>query len=90
MGSALQLAKVVMNLVHNAMEASAADDRIVIATDHITLSASRDGYERIAAGNYVRIMVADGGSGIAAADLPRIFGPLFPVKRQAAVAPAWG
>lgn len=80
-GSALQLAKVVMNLVHNAMEASAAGDRIVIATDHITLSTPRDGYERIAAGSYVCITVADGGSGIAAADLPRIFEPFFTRKK---------
>lgn len=80
-GSALQLAKVVMNLVHNAIEASAAGDRIVIATDTITLNAPRDAYERIAAGSYVRITVADGGSGIATADLPRIFEPFFSRKK---------
>ncbi len=80
-GSALQLAKLVMNLVHNAMEASSAGDRIVIDTENITLDDARDGYERIEAGSYVRITVADGGSGIAAADLPHIFEPFFTRKK---------
>lgn len=80
-GSAVQLAKMVMNLMHNAVEASSAGGEVMITTDNLQLSDCRDGYERIAAGNYLRLTISDSGGGIASADLPHIFEPFFTRKK---------
>ncbi len=79
-GSAVHLSKVVMNLLHNGMEAMPAGGEILISTRNISLKLSLDGYERIPAGEYVRISVTDNGTGISSVDLPRIFEPFFTRK----------
>ncbi|MFH0785783.1 MAG: CHASE2 domain-containing protein [Pseudomonadota bacterium] len=79
-GSAVHLSKVVMNLLHNGMEAMPAGGRILISTRNISLNSSLDGYEPIPAGEYVCISVTDNGTGISNADLPRIFEPFFTRK----------
>ena len=80
-GSAVQLSKMVMNLMHNAVEASSAGGEVMVATDNLQLTDSLDGYERIDAGDYLRIIFSDCGGGIASADQPRIFEPFFTRKK---------
>jgi two-component system, cell cycle sensor histidine kinase and response regulator CckA len=79
-GSAVHLSKVIMNLLHNGMEAMPTGGRILISTSNMSLNAPLDGYERIPAGQYARVSVSDNGIGIANADLPRIFEPFFTRK----------
>lgn len=79
-GSAVHLSKVVMNLLHNGMEAMPAGGRIVISTDNVSLPTTFNGYERIPPGRYVCVSVADNGIGIPQADLPKIFEPFFTRK----------
>ncbi len=79
-GSAVHLSKVIMNLLHNGMEAMPAGGRILISTGNVHLDQAVDGYERIPTGEYVCISVTDNGIGIPQADLPKIFEPFFTRK----------
>ncbi|MBI4756889.1 MAG: PAS domain-containing protein [Betaproteobacteria bacterium] len=67
-GSAGQMQQVVMNLVHNACDATAgcAGPRLLVAA-------------RVADGN-VELDFHDNGAGIAPGDLPRLFDPFFTTK----------
>ena len=79
-GSNVHLSKVVMNLLHNAMEAIPANGKIILATGNIDLHRAIEGYEHIPAGIYVCLSVCDNGTGISQADLPKIFEPFFSRK----------
>ena len=79
-GSAVHLSKVIMNLLHNAMEAMPAGGKVIISTGNSSLHTNLDSYEYIPAGEYVCTSVADNGVGIPEADLPRIFEPFFTRK----------
>ncbi len=61
-----QMDQVVLNILLNALQAVGKDGRIGIQT--------------IAAGNSVKIMIADSGPGIPPHVLPRIFDPFFTTK----------
>jgi two-component system sensor histidine kinase HupT/HoxJ len=67
-GHSGQLQQVVMNLVQNACDATAA-----LHAGHLTVSGERDG-------RMVRLHFADDGPGIAAEHLPRLFEPFFTTK----------
>jgi two-component system, cell cycle sensor histidine kinase and response regulator CckA len=79
-GSSVHLSKVMMNLLHNALEAMPAGGRVVISTRNSSLLNSFDGYEYIPAGEYVCTSVADNGVGIPQADIHRIFEPFYTRK----------
>ena len=79
-GSAVHLSKVIMNLLHNGMEAMPAGGRIVVATSNIHLDRPVDGYEHIPSGAYVCLSVTDSGIGIPESDLHKIFEPFFTRK----------
>ncbi len=79
-GSAVHLSKVIMNLLHNGMEAMPTGGRIHVSTCNLRLDTAVDGYERIPAGEYVCMAVEDNGIGIPAAFLPHIFEPFFTRK----------
>jgi two-component system, cell cycle sensor histidine kinase and response regulator CckA len=79
-GSPVHLSKVIMNLIHNALEAMPAGGRVVISTSNTFLDTSLDSYECIPAGEYVCTSVADEGVGIPSADLHRIFEPFYTRK----------
>ncbi|MEW6429416.1 MAG: PAS domain S-box protein [Thermodesulfobacteriota bacterium] len=74
-----QISQVIQNLVLNAREAMAQGGRITISCRNETLNA---GELPLAAGDYVRIDIADQGEGIPAAILDRIFDPYFTTKQQ--------
>ena len=65
-GNPQRLLQVFVNLLNNAMQASEADDRIVVRGR---------GNDR-----YVEVMVEDEGTGIAESNLDRIFEPFFTTK----------
>ena len=80
-GSSVHLSKVMMNLLHNALEAMPAGGRVVISTRNACLLNSFDSYEYIPAGEYVCTSVADNGVGIPQADIHRIFEPFYTRKK---------
>jgi len=80
-GSELNMRKVVMNLVSNAMEAIQGRGRICLTTGRIRFNGtSLKGYEKKLDGEYIRLTVADTGPGIAPKDLERIFEPFYTKK----------
>ena len=79
-GSAPHLAKAVMNLVNNAAEAMSGGGSITITTENLRLESKVNGFETIEPGTYAVFSIKDEGSGIADADLPRIFEPFFTKK----------
>ena len=81
-GSAPHLYKVLMNLVTNAFEAMPHGGQLAIRTATRRLDRPHAGYERVEAGDYVVVRVADTGVGIEARDLPRIFEPFYTKKEM--------
>jgi signal transduction histidine kinase/CheY-like chemotaxis protein len=80
-GAPVQLAKIVMNLLHNAFEANLVAGAVEVATHNRYLDRALEAYERIPEGEYVVLRVTDTGTGIAKDDLRRIFEPFFTKKQ---------
>ncbi|MCK5515263.1 MAG: response regulator [Desulfobulbaceae bacterium] len=78
--SEMHILKVLMNLFGNAMEALAESGSILITTENVNLAEPLVAYERIAAGDYVKVTVADDGPGISAKDFDHIFEPFYTKK----------
>ena len=78
--SEMHILKVLMNLFGNAMEALAESGSILITTENVHLAEPLAAYERIAAGDYVKVTVADDGPGISAKDFDHIFEPFYTKK----------
>ena len=79
-GSSVHLSKVIMNLVHNALEAMPASGSVLLSTRNARLDHSLTSYECIPAGEYVCTSIADNGVGISPVDLHRIFEPFYTRK----------
>lgn len=76
-----QLSQIIMNLAVNARDAMPTGGRLGIETENIFLDPdSAQGFTDLRPGPYVRIAVADTGTGISDADLARIFEPFFTTK----------
>ena len=73
--------QVVINLAVNARDAMPGGGTITITTKHVSVenSVQRD-HDVMPAGEYIRINVADTGSGIAQEDITRIWEPFFSTK----------
>jgi PAS domain S-box-containing protein len=76
-GSAVHLSKVIMNIVHNGIEAMPKGGEMTIKTSEIILNEPLNGHEIIPKGKYVCITVSDRGVGIAQDDLKRVFEPFY-------------
>lgn len=79
-GSAAHLSKLIMNVLHNAIEAMPAGGSLSIATDNVTVESPLVRYEEVPIGKYVRVTVTDTGVGISKEDISRIFEPFYTKK----------
>jgi len=78
--SEMHIRKVLMNLIGNGLEVVGSDGEIKISTENVYLSEPIMAYERIEAGDYVKITIADNGPGISYQDLEHIFEPFYSKK----------
>ncbi len=81
-GSAVHLNKTIMNLISNAAEAQPNGGEIVVSTQSLYMDRPIRGYDRVKAGEYVRLRVMDKGEGISATDLNHIFEPFYTKKKM--------
>ena len=79
-----QLEQIAINLVSNARDAvgQGADGRVTVTLDVLAVGANDLRTGTAAAGDYVRLLVADNGHGIAADIRSRIFEPFFTTKEN--------
>lgn len=75
-----QIGQVVQNIVINAQQAMSNGGTIDIALSNQEIGQEFAGV--LAPGRYLRLDITDGGPGIHAADLGRIFDPYFTTKKQ--------
>ena len=78
----LGLESALLNLAFNARDAMPQGGRITIAVDPVAVDAAQGATLDLAPGDYVKIVVADEGSGIDPATLARAFEPFFTTKAQ--------
>ncbi|HPO19406.1 MAG TPA: PAS domain-containing protein, partial [Rubrivivax sp.] len=80
LGDATQVHQVVMNLCANAVQAMKAGGTLRVTLDRAKLESPRCATRTLPGGSYLRLRVADTGSGIPAELLERIFDPFFTTK----------
>ncbi|MEI7639050.1 MAG: PAS domain S-box protein, partial [Syntrophus sp. (in: bacteria)] len=79
-GSPVHLAKSIINLAANAVEAMPNGGVLKIATANQYLDVPIQGYDKIREGDYVVLTVSDTGEGISERDIKRIFEPFYTKK----------
>jgi signal transduction histidine kinase len=76
-----EVEQVVLNLVINARDATAAGGRILVTTEPVRLAGERrHAHGVVPAGAYARLAVSDSGCGMDAATVARLFEPFFTTK----------
>jgi two-component system, cell cycle sensor histidine kinase and response regulator CckA len=81
-GDRSQIEQVLLNLFVNAWQAMPAGGTLGVATENRDLAEEAARPLGLAAGRYVRIVVADTGEGIDPVIQPRIFDPFFTTKER--------
>ena len=80
-GNATQLHQVLLNLCVNARDAMPQGGQLTLAADNVHLNVEEaQQIPHAVAGEYLMLLVADTGSGIAPDVLPRLFEPFFTTK----------
>ncbi len=80
-----QIGQVIVNLAVNARDAMPSGGRLIIETSNVHLDReflSRQGGERLPAGEYVCLALSDTGTGVPPDVLPKIFEPFFTTKES--------
>ncbi|HQF85670.1 MAG TPA: two-component regulator propeller domain-containing protein [Acidobacteriota bacterium] len=82
-GDRTQMEQVLLNLFLNARDAMPDGGRIRVETQSVNVDGDlvRDTHV-LKTGRYIRLVVADTGTGIDPANLPRVFDPFFTTKAQ--------
>ncbi len=80
-GGAAQLYRAVANLLHNALDAMDGQGELYVKTENYYAEESTLTYQRVPRGEYVKMTVADTGSGIPDDIIQRIFDPFFTTKK---------
>jgi len=80
MGSPVHLAKTIINLIANAVEAMPDGGMLTIATNNQNLDKPVHNYDDVNAGDYVVLSVTDTGEGISGKDIKHIFEPFYTKK----------
>ncbi|MBI5384569.1 MAG: response regulator [Verrucomicrobia bacterium] len=81
LGDATQIHQALMNLCVNARDAMPEGGTLTLAAENFTLdAAAATGTPDAKPGNYIRVSVADSGTGIHPEHLDRIFDPFFTTK----------
>ena len=81
-GSAIHLAKTVMNLAYNAAEAISGTGQVKITTANRYVDTVKEGYDSISSGDYAVLTIEDTGSGIPTEDIDFIFEPFYTKKKM--------
>jgi two-component system, cell cycle sensor histidine kinase and response regulator CckA len=82
LGDPVQIQQVILNLSVNARDAMAGGGKLSFLTDRVTLPLRADHDSDSAAGDFIKLVVADTGCGIPLEVQPRIFEPFFTTKEQ--------
>lgn len=80
-GGASQLMRIILNLVHNSSDAMPKGGTITIRSENFYVDSPFGQIIDIPHGEYIKLTIADTGSGIAPEILPRIFDPFFTTKQ---------
>ena len=78
--SPIHLAKTVMNLTSNAVEAIVDAGDVSVTTRNCYLDHPVSGYSDVCEGDYVSLSIRDSGQGICTADMGKIFEPFYTKK----------
>ena len=81
-GSEVHLAKTLMNLISNSIEAVPEGGKIIISTKNEYIDMPISGYDDVNEGDYVVLTVSDNGIGIPPDDQERIFEPFYTKKKM--------
>lgn len=81
-GSSSHLSKMVMNLIHNAIEAMPKGGKLTIKTAQQHIKKLLSGYNKVKHGDYILLRVRDTGMGIDHENLDKIFEPYFSKKEM--------
>lgn len=78
--SPAHLAKTLMNLIANAVDAVADEGKVAICTGNVYLDRPLPGHGKVREGDYVALIIRDNGQGIPPADIDKIFEPFYMKK----------
>ena len=81
-GSPVHISKIIMNLISNAAEAMPTGGLIKLITQNQYIDCPADETAFLPEGDYVVLIVADQGFGIAQEDLGRIYDPFYTKKKM--------
>jgi PAS domain S-box-containing protein len=80
--SPVHIAKCIMNLVSNGVEAMVKGGKLIVRTENIFLEKKLPGYSSIKKGLYVLLQIVDSGIGISAEDIQQIYEPFYTSKKM--------